>query len=243
MLKLTIDPIVLKTLKKAMPKTDKAERAFENYVSVLEAHLNWSLLYLDTNLYKWTKRFIVSTRQVMISGVQFVIDGKKQYLQNWLNKSGLALFDIAEVGQIGKEYSHIKLTSLVDAIDELDLAKLGKKEVIQIDEWLNDKTLNDEDLIKNIFPDIYSYEDVKEAYDQLEVDIVSLKRYITWLIKKAKHFNQVEKQRMLRQAHLILRIAEITGGLFPQKKNPSFFGRKYYHGIAFAPVRPDHRRY
>ena len=241
MLKLTIDPIVLKTLKKAMPKTDKAERAFEKYVSVLEAHLNWSLLYLDTNLYKWTKRFIVSTRQVMIGGGQFVINGKKQYLQDWLNENGLALFDIAEVGQVGKEYSHIKLTNLVDAIDDLDLAKLGKKEVNQIDEWLNDRTLNDEAFIENIFPDIYSFEDVKEAYEPLEVDIVSLKRYITWLIKKAKHFNQVEKQRMLRQAHLILRIAEITGGLFPQKKNPSFFGRKYYHGLSVQSVHTSLR--
>jgi hypothetical protein len=241
MLKLTIDPIVLKTLKKAMPKTDKAERAIEKYVSVLEAHLNWSLLYLDTNLYKWTKRFVVSTRQVMIGGGQFIINGKKQYLQDWLNENTLALFDIAEVGQVGKEYSHIKLTSLVEATDELDLAKLGKKEVNQIDAWLNDKTLNDEAFIENIFPDIYNFEDVKEAYDPLEVDIVSLKRYITWLIKKAKHFNAIEKQRMLRQAYLVLRVVEITGGLFPQKKNLSFFGRNYYHGLSVQSVHTSLR--
>ena len=241
MLKLIIDPIVLKTLKKAMPKTDKAERAIEKYVSVLEAHLNWSLLYLHTNLYRWRKIFVVSTRRIMIGGGQFVINGKKQYLQDWLNQNGLALFDIAEVGQVGKEYSHIKLTSLVEAIDELDLARLGKKEINQIDEWLNDKSLSDEALIGKVFPDIFDYEDAKEAYDPLPVDIVSLQRYISWLIKKSIHFNPVEKQKVLRHANLVLRVAQITDSIFPQKKNHSFFGRNYYHGVSVQSVHTSLR--
>jgi hypothetical protein len=241
MLKLTIDPIVLKTLKTAMPKTNKAELALEKYVSVLEVHLNWSLLYLSTNLYRWTKRFVVSTHQVMAQSGQFVINGKKQYLQDWLNQNALALFETAEVGFVGKEYSHIKLTSLVEVIDELDLKKLGKKEINQIHQWLNDKSLSDEALIEKIFPDIYSHTNIKQAYDYVDIDIVSLQRYIKWLIKKAVHFNQVDKQRLLRQAHLILRVAQITDGIFPQKKNHSFFGRNYYHGISVQSVHTSLR--
>jgi hypothetical protein len=241
MLKLTIDPIVLKTLKKAMPKTNKAELALEKYVSVLEAHLNWSLLYSSTNLYKWAKRFVVSAHQVMAEGGQFVIAGKKQYLQDWLNQNKLALFEIAEVGLIGKEYSHINLTGLVKVTDELDLSTLGEQEINQIDQWLNDKSLGDEEFIGNVFPDIYTHTNIKQAYDYVEIDIVSLQRYIIWLIKKSAHFNPVEKQRMLRQAHLILRVAQITNGLFPQKKNHSFFGRNYYHGISVQSVHTSLR--
>jgi hypothetical protein len=241
MLKLTIDPIVYASLKKAMPKTNKAEFAFEKFVSLLESHLNWSLLYMNNNNYRFYKRFVVSTRQLERQTGAFVINGKRQYLHSWLDQNNLALFTNEEVGIIGKEYSKIKLTNLVQVTDHLDLAVLGKKEINQIDAWLNDKSLSDEAFIENVFPDIYTHQNLKKAYDIVPVDIVSLQRYITWLIKKALHFNQVEKQRMLRQAHLILRVAQITDGIFPQKKNPSFFGRNYYHGISIQSVHTSLR--
>lgn len=241
MLKLTIDPIVFARLKKAMPKTNKAELAFEKFVSLLESHLNWSLLYMNNNNYRFYKRFVVSTRKLERQTGEFVINGKRQYLQSWLDENNLALFTNVEVGVIGKEYSKIKLTNLVHVTDQLDLAVLGKKEINQIDAWLNDKSLSDEEFIENVFPDIYTHQNLTQAYDTVPVDIVSLQRYITWLIKKASHFNQVEKQRMLRQAHLILRVAQITDGIFPQKKNPSFFGRSYYHGISIQSVHTSLR--
>jgi hypothetical protein len=241
MLKLTTDPQVLQSLKKAMPKTNKAELALEKYVSVLTAHLDRSLLYMEDNRYRFFKQFLVSIERLMLESGQFVISGKKQYLHTWLGDNQLNLIKVVTKGLVGQEHSTISLTELVSVEDNLDLKKLGKQEINQIDQWLNDKSLSDEDLIEKVFPEIYSFEDVKEAYDPLEVDIVSLKRYITWLIKKAKHFNEVEKQRMLRQAYLILRVAEITGGLFPQEKNPSFFGRNYYHGLSVQSVHTSLR--
>ena len=198
MLKLTIDPIVLKTLKLAMPKTNKAELALENYVSALEFHVNRSLLYMEDNRYRFFKHFVVSTHQLMLDVGQFVINGKKQYLHSWLGDNNLELVQVVTKGQIGQEHSTVKLTPLVKVIDQLDLAELGKKEINQIDAWLNDPDLSDEDFVEKIFPDIYSSQNPSDAYDFVLIDIVSLQRYIAWLIKKAVHFNSVEKQRMLR---------------------------------------------
>ena len=45
MLKLTVDPIVLQTLKKAMPKTDKADHALSRYVETV----SYTHLTLPTN--------------------------------------------------------------------------------------------------------------------------------------------------------------------------------------------------
>ena len=133
------------------------------------------------------------------------------------------------------------MTPLVKVIDQLDLAELGKKEINQIDAWLNDPDLSDEDFVEKIFPDIYSSQNPSDAYDFVPIDIVSLQRYITWLIKKAVHFKSVEKQRMLRQAYVILRVAQICEGKFLQKKNPSYFGRNYYHGINVQSVHTSLR--
>lgn len=241
MLKLTIDSKVRQSLKKAMPKTNKAELAIEKYASVLTAHLDHSLLYMEDNRNRFFKQFVVSIEQLMLDTGQFVISGKKQYLHTWLGDNGFALVNVVAKGLVGQEHSTISLTKLVSIEDQLDLKILGKKEINQIDQWLNDKSLSDEDFIEKVFPDIYSYQNVKQYYDMVPIDIVSLQRYITWLIKKAQHFNLVEKQRMLRQAHLILRVAQITDGLFPQKKNPSFFGRNYYHGISIQSVHKSLR--
>jgi hypothetical protein len=241
MLKLTIDPIVLATLKSVMPKTNKAELALEKYASVLAAHLDKSLLYMEDNRNRFFNQFVVSIEQLMLETGQFVISGKKQYLHTWLNDQQKSLIRVVQKGLIGQEHSTICLTDFVKISDELDLQKLGKKEINQIDQWLNDTSLSDEQFIERVFPDIFSYKNVKKFYDTVPIDIVSLQRYITWLIKKAMHFNQVEKQRLLRQAHLILRVAQITDGIFPQKKNHSFFGRNYYHGISVQSVHTSLR--
>lgn len=241
MIKLTVDPVVLDSLKKAMPKTNKAELALEKYLSVLAAHLDRSLLYMQDNRNRFFKQFVVSVERLMWESGRFVIDGEKQYLHAWLNDHNLSLIHVVQKGLIGQENSTISLTNLVKVTDDLDLKELGKKEINQIDQWLNDKSLSDGEFIGNVFPDIYTHTNVKQAYDYVDIDIVSLQRYITWLIKKSAHFNPIEKQRLLRQAHLILRVAQITNGLFPQKKNHSFFGRNYYHGISVQSVHTSLR--
>jgi hypothetical protein len=241
MIKLTLNPIVLAALKQAMPKTSKAQLALEKYVSVLEAHLNKSLFYTNDNRFKFFKWFVVSTRDIMIESGQFVICGKKQYLQDWLNQQKLSLFTIAELGVAGQEYSKIRLTNLVTLTDELDLKSLGKKEINQIDQWLNDNNLSDTEFINKVFPELLANDNPKDNFDTVKVDIVSLKRYITWIIKKATLINSIEKQKILRQAYFILRVAQICDSLFLQKKNPSFFGRNYYHGISIQSVHTSLR--
>ena len=79
-IKLTVSETVLDALKRAMPKTNKAELALDKYTRVLERHLEQSLLHMDDNMYRFFKQFYVSTHALSAEVGQFVIDGKRQYL-------------------------------------------------------------------------------------------------------------------------------------------------------------------
>ncbi len=52
-IKLTVDAVVSAALKRAMPKTNKAELALDKYTRVLERHLEQSLLHMDDNMYRF----------------------------------------------------------------------------------------------------------------------------------------------------------------------------------------------
>ena len=56
-IRLTVSDAVLVALKRAMPKTNKAQLALEKYIEVLERHLEQSLLLMDDNMYRWFKHF------------------------------------------------------------------------------------------------------------------------------------------------------------------------------------------
>ena len=74
--------MVFDAMKRAMPKTNKAELALDKFVNVLEQHLEQSLMHMDDNMYKFFKHFYVSTHNLSLEVGQFVIDGKRQYLPN-----------------------------------------------------------------------------------------------------------------------------------------------------------------
>ena len=58
MIKLIVDPIVLTTLKRSMPKTKKAEDALEKYIKKLQLHIDKSLMSDSGGLYKKQVCFI-----------------------------------------------------------------------------------------------------------------------------------------------------------------------------------------
>jgi hypothetical protein len=66
MIKLIVDPIVLTTLKQAMPKTKKAEEALEKYISILERQIDKSLMNDLGGLFRKSKLIHLSTHSLAL---------------------------------------------------------------------------------------------------------------------------------------------------------------------------------
>lgn len=243
MIHLTIDPSVHSKLKVAMPKTDKAKRALDKYADELTKHIEKSLLRMDSNLFKHYKQFYVSTYQLSLDVGQFTINGRKQYLHTWLKDNALELVHAVEVGLKGGNFSSVKLTELVTMSDAMDINTLRKKKVNELDALLNDKSLTDEDFFYRVFPDFetLTQSQLLARYDFCPIDTKSLKQFIVWLTHKANKFNDVIRQLMIRQANVILRIALAGDRELPMERNPSHFGRMYYHGTSVQSVHRELR--
>ncbi|WP_448504192.1 hypothetical protein [Limnohabitans sp.] len=231
-IKLTVSEALSVALKRAMPKTNKAELALEKYTSVLESHLEQSLLHMDDNMYRFFKHFYVSTHKLTLEVGQFVIDGKRQYLHKWMEANNLNLVHVVRTGLKGADYSTVGLTQHVTMIDAMDINQLRKKTIDELDALLNDKTLTDADFFYKLFPDFLTMtqKQIGKEYDLCPVDVKSLKQFIVFLTKRANMMNDVKKQMLIRQARAIVRIAEAGNNTLPMKKNPSHFGRMYYTG-------------
>jgi hypothetical protein len=232
-IKLTVNASVLAALKRVMPKTTKAQDALDKYIAVLERHLEQSLMYMDDNMYRFFKHFYVSTHKLSLEVGQFVIDGRRQYLHNWLQVNGLNLIRVVKPGLKGGDFSLVSLTELVNMNDVMDINQLRKKNIDELDAWLNDTSLTDIDFFYKVFPDflMMTAAQLKKQYDLSPVDVHSLKQFIVFLTKKANKMNDVQRQLLIRQAQAIVRIARAGTGDLPMKKKHSHFGRTYYSGV------------
>jgi len=244
MIKLNIDPSVVSQLKAVMPKTNKAELAIAKYKDVLERKLEQSLLNMTTNMFRFFKQFHVSTHDLSAEVGQFSIDGRKQYLHAWLKDNGLELLHTVETGLKGADVSRVALTSLVTMADALDIKMLRKKKINELDALLNDKSLSPEDFFYRMFPDFntMSAAKLKARYHFCPVSIKSLQQYIVWLTHKANKLNEVERQVLVRQASVILRVAQAGDGTLPMLVNVSHFGRTYYRAINVQSVHKTLRQ-
>lgn len=233
MITLTIDPIVLRKLKQAMPKTNKAELALTKYKNTLERLLDQSLLNMTTNMFKFFKHFYVSTHALALDVGQFTIDGKKQYLHSWLEVNNLELVRVVTKGLKGSDPSTIAITNLVAMHDAMDVKTLRQKKVAELDTLLNDISLSDEDFFYRVFPDFLTMTQMqlKSNFHLCPIDTKSLQQFIVWLTHRANKINDVERQVLVRQARVILRIAQTGNGDLPMLFKQSTFGRTYYRGI------------
>ena len=235
MIKLTVDASVVTALKRVMPKTNKAQAAIEKYTSVLERHLEQSLLHMDDNMYRFFKNFYVSTHDLALEVGQFVIDGRRQYLHKWLDANRLNLIRVVKTGVKGSDYSTVSLTDFVTMTDVMDINQLRKRSIDQLDALLSDKTLTDEKFFYKLFPDfapeVRDEEKLKKTYDLCPVNVHSLKQFIVFLTHKAHKMTDVQRQLLIRQARAIVRIAEAGNGELPMQKKHSHFGRTYYTGV------------
>jgi hypothetical protein len=244
MITLTIDPIVVSKLKAVMPKTKKAELAIAKYKDVLERKMDQSLLSMTTNMFKFFKHIYVSTHDLSLEVGQFAIDGKKQYLHAWLEANGLQLVRTVTTGLKGSDVSTVALTSLVTMTDAMDIKMLRKKKIHELDALLNDKSLSPEDFFYRVFPDFTTMSNamLKSRYHFCPVSIKSLQQYIVWLTHRAHKINDVDRQVLVRQANVILRVAQAGDGTLPMLVNASHFGRTYYRAINVQSVHKTLRQ-
>ena len=231
-IKLTVSDVVLDAMKRAMPKTNKAELALCKYIDALEEHLEQSLMHMDDNMYKFFKHFYVSTHNLSLDVGQFVIDGKRQYLDKWLESKGLNLIRVTTKGQKGGDYSAVCLTEHVQMNDAMDINQLRKKTIDELDTLLNDKSLTDTDFFYKLFPDFLTMTkaQINKHYDLCPINVKSLNQFIVFLTKRANMMNTVKKQMLIRQAKAIARIAQAGNNTLPMQKHASYFGRTYYTG-------------
>ena len=138
----------------------------------------------------------------------------------------------------GSDPSTVKLSSLVTMNDAMDLQTLKKKTVNELDKLLNDKSLTDVDLFFRMFPDFATFNQqyIQANYDLCPINTKSLKQFIVWVSLRANKLNAVEKQMMLRQANMVLRVANGGSDVLPMKKKLSPFGRTYYEGTSVQSV-------
>lgn len=136
-------------------------------------------------------------------------------------------------GLKGSDPSTVQLTSLVTMTDAMDIKMLRKLKINELDALLNDTTLSDVDFFYRLFPEFETMNEsqLKTIYHLCPIDIKSLHQFIVWLTHKANKINDVERQVLVRQARVIMRIAQTGTGDLPMLINPSYFGRTYYRGI------------
>lgn len=245
-IQLTINPCVIDALTKAFPNSN-AKRALDKYVATLEQLLSESVRIGQTPEQHKLNLYSISTKKLRDTGGQ--IGPNKTWLHKWLSDNNLALVKQVIAGSnLSGQLSQVKLTSLTTIKDTLLTNKNDKEK------WIDDRTIDlyltgdekaNEELFNQLYPnaqDFESTEQLQQEYDISPVDTESLKGYIYWLTHKASGITQANKEAHIRQARLILAVAQYTDGYFLQRKKPSAFGRTYYYGLSIQNINKTMRR-
>jgi len=233
MLKITVKDIVLEQLRRAFPSpSNSAKRALDKYVRVLEDKIN-TCLYMGRT--EWARKigaYDISLEKLNNDGGQIGRD--KMRTHKWLVANNLSLVRTVELGTpFNAKVSVVKLTDLVTATDDMSMNALKDKTESDLDDFLNDFSISDIDFVNSLFPTLSSMTEAEAAvlFDLAPIDVKSVKNYIHWLLHGAKHFNHQQRETILRQAQIILRISQHTKGILPMEKIHSTFGRTYYGGV------------
>ncbi|MCX7246798.1 MAG: hypothetical protein NTX31_03845 [Burkholderiales bacterium] len=243
MIKITVNNSVLEKLSSAFPKPpNSAKRALAKYIGVLEEKLFESLGKGRSEYARKLKAYSIPVDK--LSGEGGRIGANKIRLHAWLEQNNLALVKTVVLGTNRTGVvSLVKLTDLVTMTDDMAASQLGAKTSAELDAHLDEPSDSDGEFVSHLFPDMKSLTEAEvfARYDITEIDVESLKHYIRWLLTKANKLTPIQKENNLRQAQIILRVAQFSDGLFFQRKKASFFGRTYYEGISVQGVHKSLR--
>ena len=248
LIKITVNAKVYAALSLAFPKpVNSAHRALAKYISVLEAMLFKSLHFAATPLQRKLDLFAISLQQLANQGGQ--IGPQKLRVHAWLRDNNLNLVEPVILGTSqSKEVSQCRLTKLVTMVDTLaveDKILTSIRSDRELDQYLAGDEFSSYQVVNLLYPEIKrraSDAELEELFDVLPVDMASVKSYIVWLSTEAELIRPDKKNQALRQARIILAIASVMDGNYPQRRKPSPFGRLYFEGVSVQNINKELRR-
>jgi len=247
MIEIQIDPIVLSKLKESFPSPpNAAQKALSKYIAVFESILNKAMMIGRSRYEILFNFYSLNLRQLSQKSPQ-IGEGKKR-VHAWLIENDLLFYDVIERGNnLTGLVSQVKLSDLVtikNHSNSLAYSLNNATTDAEIDEILIGKPSRNHDVFIHLYPDFYVYqteEQLAAVYDQIPIDISSLKAYIFWLNTKADLFSIHSIQDRTTKAQQILSVALHTNGFYYQRKKNSEFGRIYYEGVSVQNVPKDLR--
>ncbi len=248
MIKLTVDPQVLISLQQAFPKPAKsAARALQKYLAAIEGLIFNAMQRGITAEQRKLKLFAIPLHELANRGGRIGPD--KTRLHKWLKENNLELVQKVETGsKFRGEYSLVKLSKLVTISGHMTVTARQIDEIKsdrELDRYLTGDTVDNLAVFKHLYPELdpmQSQESISDQFDIAPIDIESLKAFIVWLSDR-KNFATSEKlAQSLIHAKTILAVASVTGGIYPQRRKPSPFGRTYYEGVSVQNVHKELRR-
>lgn len=244
MIKLKIDPTVIKKFRQAHPTpVTSAPRLLEKYVNLLEGLIE-DAMHLERSAFMRKKGIYSINVSKLHQCSQF---GKERTrLHKWLEDNNLALIKIVERGNnIRSLNSWVQLTGLVAIEDEFTQTHPSHPDAGSGDEFFSNTIEAEQKLLTRLYPELdeeFTKEGLLKVFDVVPIDVSSLKNYIDWLETEANMIGETKKQLYLRQAKTILIVSKHLDGKYLQRKKRSEFGRIYYEGMSVQNVNKDLRR-
>ena len=246
MINITVDPKVEAALQAAFPESNAA-RSLAKYVGLLEQLIFDALSRGQAPIERKLGLYAISTKRLRDQGGQ--IGKGKIRIHKWLSDNKLALVQNVDPGSnLTGKLSLVKLTDLVEMQDDMKHAADKLDSIMsdrQLDAFLSGNDESNAELVAHLFPGIKQYEtrtELLEDFDVTPVDTASLKSYLYWLEERSNKLGADKKQLYIRQARIILAVAQQTDGKFLQRKKLSPFGRTYYFGLSVQNVNKELRR-
>ena len=228
MIKLTPDPIVLARLTEAFPKANSASKALDKYLRVLTRLIRNARSLGPDNFDRLFGLYTISVNTLQHKGSQ--IGPNRVRVHKWLEDNGLSLVQKVEEGNsINKRLSRIRLTNLL----KLEIVQASSSVTEELcGPALCQELITKHPMTYNDFQEYFpNYQTSPETYDHVIVDQQSLANYIHWLKFRSDKIADKDREKQIEDAEYILNVANMNGGLFPMRRNPSEFGRTYYKDI------------
>ena len=248
MMTITIDPVVLERLHASFPNPKtSAAKALKKYKDLLEAMLFKAMQRGRSSFESKFNLFSIPVSQLTHKGPQ--IGYFKVRLHKWLEDNDLRLVEVVERGSnLTGKVSLVKLSELVsieDNTEAISQVLLDVTTAKELDSALCSDAGENASIFAALYPDyfaIISPQQHAQTFDLAPIDIGSLEAYIAWLNTKANLIAPGRVRVYTEQALLILAVAKHTGGIYPQRRKESPFGRTYYSGISVQNVNKELRR-
>ena len=248
MIKLTVDPQVLISLQQAFPlPVNSAARALNKYLSAIEGLIFNAIQRGITPDQRKFKLFAIPLHELANRGGR--IGKGKVRLHKWLKENKLEIVQKVENGdKFRGEYSLVKLSKLAAISGQLTVSAKQIDEIksdSELDRYLTGEVSDNLAVFKHLYPELDPAQSVHEMLGQFDIapiDIESLKSFIVWLSDRTNFAASDKLAQSLIHAKTILAVASVTGGIYPQRRKPSLFGRTYYEGVSVQNVHKELRR-